>query len=307
MNLIAINLTLIEYIALPIVATIFGATIYFFIKSRQSLRETLESNKKNYLPKKDKMFSFQGAGDFEKTDQSKKLRHEVSHIEEDSFKRKHNDENLVQQLKSTIEQQQKMLNSYLGKVEEVENQGRGILNRENEAMQREIHKLHLVIEKKDEEMESLHQQASTASRMSSKIEEVYEEFDRLQEKLAALEKQAGGVNNLVIELENSKQAYEQGLKDLARKQEKLEDVMNENQKMRMEMDVLEDKLAEANLQRQQLQKKVQFLQELNADMQNISETNKKLQTELRRIGELESMLTMMAEERDQLLRKKSDK
>jgi len=70
---------------------------------------------------------------------------------------------------------------------------------------------------------------------------------------------------------------------------------------------LEDKLAEANLQRQQLQKKVQFLQELNADMQNISETNKKLQTELRRIGELESMLTMMAEERDQLLRKKSDK
>ena len=61
------------------------------------------------------------------------------------------------------------------------------------------------------------------------------------------------------------------------------------------------------MQRQQLQKKVQFLQELNADMQNISETNKKLQTELRRIGELESMLTMMAEERDQLLRKKSDK
>jgi hypothetical protein len=46
---------------------------------------------------------------------------------------------------------------------------------------------------------------------------------------------------------------------------------------------------------------------MNNDMQSISETNKKLQTEIRRIGELESMLTMMAEERDYLLRKKSDK
>src|SRR5205085_8702522 len=217
MNLIAINLTLIEYIALPIVATIFGATIYFFIKSRQSLRETLESNKNNYSPKKDKLLSFQTTGMMEKVEQLVKPRREASRVEDDSYKRKHSDENLVQELKSTIEQQQKMLNSYLGKVEEVENQGRGILNRENEAMQKEIHKLHLVIEKKDEEMESLHQQASTASRMSSKIEEVYEEFDRLQEKLAALEKQAGGVNNLVIELENSKQAYEQAQKDLARK------------------------------------------------------------------------------------------
>jgi len=307
MNLIAINFTLIEYIALPIVTAIFGATIYFFIKSRQSLRETLESNKKNYQPKKDKLFSFQTTGVLEKIEQVVKRGSGTPHVEEEPVKRKHGEENLVQQLKTTIEQQQKMLNTYLGKVEELEHEGRGILNRENEAMQKEIHKLHLVIEKKDEEMESLHQQASTASRMTSKIEEVYEEFDRLQEKIAALEKQSGGVNNLVIELENAKQAYEQSQKDLARKQDKLEDVMNENQKMRMEMDVLEDKLAESNLQRQQLQKKVQYLQELNADMQNISETNKKLQTELRRIGELESMLNMMAEERDQLLRKKSDK
>ena len=42
-------------------------------------------------------------------------------------------------------------------------------------------------------------------------------------------------------------------------------------------------------------------------MQSIADTNKKLQTELRRIGELESMLNMMAEERDFLLRKKMGK
>lgn len=83
--------------------------------------------------------------------------------------------------------------------------------------------------------------------------------------------------------------------------------MNDNHRLRNNLETLEDKLAEANMQRQQLQKKVQFLQELNSDMQSLSDTNKKLQTEIRRIGELESMLNMMAEERDYLLKKKMDK
>jgi uncharacterized protein Smg (DUF494 family) len=87
----------------------------------------------------------------------------------------------------------------------------------------------------------------------------------------------------------------------------MEELMEENQRLRHHTNEVEDKLSDANLQRQQLQKKVQFLTELNTDMQSISDTNKKLQTELRRIGELESMLNMMAEERDFLLRKKMDK
>jgi chromosome segregation ATPase len=305
MNIIAINLTLIEYIALPIVVAIFGATLHFFIKSRKSLRETLESNKKNYSPKREKTIIHQ-PNIIERFEQSLKKRFEATAAQTELPKKKDTDENLVQQMKSTIEQQQKMLNIYLGKVEELENEGKDKLRHENEVLQKEIYKLHQVIEKKDEEMEGFQQQASTASRMTSKIDEVYEELDHLQGKMSALEKQANRANNLTIELENSRQAYAQLHKDLARKQEKFEDIINENQKMRMEMDVLEDKLAEANLQRQQLQKKVQFLEELSADMQNISDTNKKLQTELRRIGELESMLTMMAEERD-LLRKKSEK
>ena len=96
-------------------------------------------------------------------------------------------------------------------------------------------------------------------------------------------------------------------KELLRKQEKLEDLMEENQLLRLQKNEMEDKLSEANLQRQQLQKKVLFLTDLNTDMQSMSDTNKKLQTELRRIGELESMLNMMAEERDFLLRKKMDR
>lgn len=80
----------------------------------------------------------------------------------------------------------------------------------------------------------------------------------------------------------------------------------ENQRLHTTLGTTEDKLAESNMQRQQLQKKVQFLQDINNDMQNVSESNQRLQNELRRIGELESMLSMIAEERDRLLKKNKE-
>ena len=143
--------------------------------------------------------------------------------------------------------------------------------------------------------------------MAAKIEEVYQEFDLLQAKMATLEKQANRANNLALELEDTRQSYEQVHKDLQRKTEKLEEAFLENQRLQQQLNMLEDKLAESNLLRQQLQKKVLFLQDLNTDLQTVSDTNKKLQTELRRMGELESMLDMIAEERDYLLKKQVSK
>ena len=316
MNFIAINLTLIEFIVLPLAVIIFGFTLYFFIKSRKSLQETLIATKKTSIvePKKEKQRKKNKV--VERKDQFVRMRPEPlvtqqtfqqERIETPLKRLAQKEELAVQDLKNTIAQQQKMLDVYLQKVEELENEGKEELNSKIEELERKVDDLNGVIEEKDEEIKDLHQQASASQRMAAKIEEVYQEFEQLQSKMATLEKQASRANNLAIELEDTKYSYEQIHKELLRKQEKLEETMDENQSMRKQMDELEDKLSEANLQRQQLQKKVQFLTDLNNDMQSIADTNKKLQTELRRIGELESMLSMMAEERDFLLRKKMGK
>ena len=312
MAILAVNLTLVEFIVLPLVVIIFGFTVYFFIKSKKTLKDTLEANKK-YIGITTRKENNQSSRhnkvvELEKQFAKKRLGKSVVQEEVEIPVRKtiKAEENLVQELKTTVTQQQKLLNTYLQKVEELENEGKEELNRKVNDLERDIHKLHLVIEKKDEEIEDLQQQASASQKMAAKIEEVYQEFDQLQSKMQILEKQANRANNLAIELEDTRQSYEQVHKELVRKHEKLEEMMNENQQMRHDLNEMEDKLAEANLQRQQLQKKVQFLTDLNNDMQSISETNKKLQTELRRIGELESMLNMMAEERDRLLKKKKD-
>jgi chromosome segregation ATPase len=315
MTFIAINFTLVEILVLLIVAIIFGVTVFFFLKSRKSLQETLRATKRSSLPaetRKEKQSSHKRTNLVELEEQFARMRYETSFPKEEKIepptrKLTHKEEIAVQDLKNTISQQQKMLDSYLQKVEELEHEGREELNSKIEELEKKVDELIGVIEGKDEEIKELHQQVSAGERMAARIDEVYQEFEQLQTKMVSLEKQASRANNLAIELEDAKYSYEQVHKELLRKQEKLEELMSENQRIRQQMDELEDKLSEANLQRQQLQKKVLFLTDLNSDMQSISDTNKKLQTELRRIGELESMLNMMAEERDFLLRKKMDK
>lgn len=299
----------VELIALPAGAIILGVTIYFFIKSRRSLQQALKAHPDFFAGTKKNKSATRRRSDIVLLEEQFAKKRFAAPIEkrEEVFlpkKETHSEENIVQQMKATIVHQQKLLDTYLQKAEDLENEGREKLTHQNNLLEKEIDKLHGVIEKKDEEIEDLYQQAATAKKMAAKIEEVYREFDLLQSKMLDLEKQANRSNNLSLELEDTRQSYEQAHKELVRKQEKLEEILNENQRMRQEMNTLEDKLSEANLQRQQLQKKVMFLQELNTDMQSISETNKKLQTELRRIGELESMLNMMAEEREFLLRNK---
>ncbi|HEY1870279.1 MAG TPA: hypothetical protein VGG71_04430, partial [Chitinophagaceae bacterium] len=62
---------------------------------------------------------------------------------------------------------------------------------------------------------------------------------------------------------------------------------------------------EVNFQRQQLQKRVNYLEELSSDLQVVADANKKLEHRLKRIGELESMLNVVSEE-NQILKGQSN-
>lgn len=306
MNLLAINLNVLATVVLLAGAVVLGITIYFFIISRRALKQTLEEVNENVTvnpsaaqtrPKVVNLIN----------KEIQLVKRSFSSDEKKPVVKVAPKEESVESLKETVLQQQKLLNNFLRQVEEIEHEGREDLEHQNSHLQSEIKNLETQLERKEIELEELRKQASMAERMAARIDEVYTEFEQLQTKMEALEKQAGRANNLALELEDTRQAYEQVHKDFLRKTEKLEETYLENQRLQQQVNTLEDKLADANLQRQQLQRKVHFLEDLNADLQTVSDTNKKLQTELRRVGELESMLTMIAEERDYLLRKKQNK
>jgi chromosome segregation ATPase len=317
MYLIAFHLSVLEVAVLLAGAFVLGLAIYFFIDSQQSLKKTLEKTDQAFFSQKTIFLEpapkhTSAAPPVQKAvkplKQAKKQNPANEQYERTAVRQKAvSKEESVDSLKETIQQQQRLLSGFLRQVEEIENEGKEELTLENKHLQNEIKSLEAQLDKRSTELEELRQQAAMSERMAAKIEEVYQEFEELQTKMISLEKQASRANSLALELEDTRQSYEQVHKDLKRKGEKLEETFLESQRLQQQLNILEDKFAEANLQRQQLQKKVQFLQDLNTDLQNISDTNKKLQTELRRIGELESMLDMIAEERDYLLRKEGKK
>jgi Tfp pilus assembly protein PilO len=64
----------------------------------------------------------------------------------------------------------------------------------------------------------------------------------------------------------------------------------ENQRLARILTDTEEKLKESNFQRMQFQKRSAFLEELNHDLQEISEHNKKIESQLRRVSDMESLL-----------------
>ncbi|HYH15723.1 MAG TPA: hypothetical protein VD794_10910 [Flavisolibacter sp.] len=207
-------------------------------------------------------------------------------------------------VKHMMEQQQQLSQRLLTQIEQLQTphtveKRSSSTGEEN----RRVEELEMLVEQKEEELQQLQREQKLTEKLASKFEQVQQDFSYMQERIMSLEQQAAQSARLAIELEDSRAAYMHLFNDLSRKSEKLQQALQENAQLREQLADTEDKLQEANLQRQQLFKKVKLLEELNNELQAVTDTNQKLQTELRRIGELESMLNMIIEERNQLLRK----
>lgn len=204
----------------------------------------------------------------------------------------------IRELRQQVKQQQQELERALHKMAHL---GQKTVAEEKTATiladQQRLESLRLQLEKKDAEIQRLKQQETYAQKMQERFEEVQAEFETLQERLQQMEQQAWQTADLTIQLEHAEQTALRMEEALAKKDEKLRDLSLENQRLHDTFTELQERLSEANLQRQQLAKKVQLLESINADMQSMAESNRKLKTEIARVAELESMLQMISEER----------
>ena len=168
-----------------------------------------------------------------------------------------------------------------------------------------IEELRHQLERREAELREMRQQAELNEKLQTHFEDVQAGYEELQEKVQKMEQQAWQAAELAIKVDSLEQANEQMERTVLKKEEKIRELSVENGRLHEMLNQTEDKLSEANLQRQQLQKKTQFLEEINTDIQQMSDANRKLKNELRRVAELESMLNLITEERDALLKRKS--
>ena len=217
-------------------------------------------------------------------------------------------EQLQQAQKGLLEQNQK-INQLLGNINvirEKEELHREIL-RDNAELSAQINNMKVELSEKEKEIHAIRQKETLTKEMTSMLDSAYSEFSVLQSKIQKLESQLTASKMLNLEFEDLKEEHIRTKRELDEQKGRLNSLSSENQQLQSLLNDTEDKLREANFQRLQLQKRVSYLEELNNDFQVVSDANKKLEGQLKRIGELESMLNVVSEERDHLVRKQDDK
>jgi chromosome segregation ATPase len=316
-------------------AIILGITIHFTITSRRSLRSSMTekdettkirdewklryfndvelkdkelANLREQLAEAEENLSIYSIEAEEMRKENKKLMAEMSNAPKTVLAPPSEKPDYFEQLRSaqqSLRDHNEKINQLLDNIDvvkETEERNREVV-KSNEDLSLQITELRLKLAEKEKEITSIRKKEVLTKEMTSMLDNAYSEFNVLQSKMQKLESQANSSKLLSIEYEDLKETYRKVGREFEEQKIKLTSLGSDNQQLQAHLLETEEKLREANFQRQQLQKRVAYLEELNNDLQAVSDANKKLEVQLKRIGELESMLNMAAEERDQLIRK----
>jgi len=174
-------------------------------------------------------------------------------------------------------------------VEDSEKKNQELL-RLNDELNEQLRVSGQTLVEKEAEISHLRHQQKLSEEMSQRLDKVYEEYNTLQEKLQKLQAYLTQPYNRGSDYEELKEAYFKMGKEHDEMKLRYISLREENQRLNRILSDTEEKLKEANFQRQQFQKRSAFLEELNHDLQEISEHNKKIESQLRRVSDMESLL-----------------
>lgn len=334
--MVHLTLSIVEIVVLLFGAIILGITIHFFISSSRNLKNNSEEVQK--LSRNLEIWKLKYFNDIEGRDNElNDLKQQLQEVEENNTinsieaeeMRKLNGKlekelellrkapmpeekpGYIEQLReaqTSLMEHNDQISQLLGQIElikETEEKQQEII-KDNEKLSSLVSDLKSLVAAKDKEMSSIRQKEYLTKEMTSMLDSTYSEFSHLQEKIRKLEAQVNSSKITSVEYLDIKEGYYKLTRDFEDQKLKLNAAVIESQHLQSKLIDTEDKLADANFQRQQLQKRVAYLEEINSDLQVISETNKKLEGQIKKIGELESMLNVVSEERDQLTRRRKD-
>lgn len=337
-----LSLSVIEIIVLMLGAITLGVTIHFFIVSRKSLRETT-SDVTGKINKELEMWKLKYFNDTEVRDKELEiLKKKLTDAEENSdiFSIEAEELRIVnKKLQAEIEsyrkaapslssvssekpdyieqlrmaqtsllQHNEKINQLLGQIDivkETEERQQEII-KTNEELSSQIDDLRFKLSQKEKEINNVRQKEHLTTEMNAMLDSAYSEFNVLQDKIQKLEHQVNVSKRINLEYEELKEVQHKMTRDFEEQKLKYHAAVEENRQLQLAIAEAEDSLKETEFQRHQLQKRVAYLEELNNDMQAMADANKKLEGQLKRIGELESMLNVIAEERDQLMQRKTN-
>jgi chromosome segregation ATPase len=165
------------------------------------------------------------------------------------------------------------------------------LQQKNVVLNDQISILQRQAAEKDLEINRIMQEQRLVLEMNERMDKAYADFTQMQDKLRKLEQYLDQPHSKRIEYDQLQESYFKLSREFDEVKGKQISLFDENQRLSRILADTEDKLKEATFQRQQYQKKMLFLEELNRDLQEATEQHKKMESQLRRISEMESILS----------------
>ncbi|MBL7698709.1 MAG: hypothetical protein JNK79_11140 [Chitinophagaceae bacterium] len=146
-------------------------------------------------------------------------------------------------------------------------------------------------------MAQQHLNESLSKEMTERLEKAYQEFNFLQDRINKIHSQVIDPSKRNFEFDELEQSYFKLTKEYDELKIKHLTLMDDAQRLTRALADTDEKLRDANFQKQQLSKKVLFLEELANDLQQMSGHHKKLEGQLRRISEIETLLSRTAQDK----------
>lgn len=209
---------------------------------------------------------------------------------------------------SRLMDQNQKINHLLGDLDVIKEKEEKLRHtlRDNAELSAQINRLRVEMSEKEKEVDNLKQKEQLTKEMTSMLDVAYSEFNTLQSKIQKLEAQLTSSKMTNLEYEDLKEEHSKFTVQFEDYKAKTASLASENLQLQTQLTEALDKLREANFHKQQLQKRIVYLEELNADLQIVADANKKLEGQLKRIGELESMINIVNEEKTELNRRQPE-
>jgi chromosome segregation ATPase len=140
-------------------------------------------------------------------------------------------------------------------------------------------------------MAQQHLHESLSKEMTERLSKAYEEFNFLQDRIQKMQSQLFDPQKRNFKFEDLEQSYIRITREYDELKLKHIALLEEHQQLVRNYADNEEKLKDALFDKQQLSKKVAFLEDMVNDLQQVSGHNKKLEGQLRRLGEIEKLLS----------------
>jgi hypothetical protein len=151
--------------------------------------------------------------------------------------------------------------------------------------------------RKRSNIQQLQKRSELADSLMLRLEEKQRDYFSLKNKYHKLEERTEEIKYMSIELEETRSLVDQLVTEKEKRENRIAGLETENGELREEIHHIRRDLIEAMQENQRLQKKISMMADLETEWQMVVEKNHQLQTKVRRIGELESLLSLMREER----------